>query len=197
MKFSSTAAIATLAAVANADLTSAEVSAVNGLFLDIESNEAEYLGFMETAVDFSFPTALIGLVEEMITYTDDSYTTLFETIPADEYAEITQLAVTLPWYSSRLESLFEATAAASSAAATTEAASSAAATTEAASSAAATTEAASSAAASSAAATTVAVVSSAAASSTAAAVSTFTGGAAAAGMAGLSVGASILAVLLL
>ncbi|VEU21794.1 DEKNAAC102802 [Brettanomyces naardenensis] len=179
MKFSNTISIALLAAAANADLTDQQVEAVNALFQDIGKNEDEYLSFLETA-GVPLPNGLVPIFEQLMTYTDDSYSTLFATLPETEYDQITQLAAELPWYSSRLASDFEGAGAVPSTSAGSE--------TSAAQSSAATTAASAS--------SSAPAVSSAPASS-APAVSTYEGAGAAASVAGLSIGASLFAFLLL
>ncbi|QPG74954.1 hypothetical protein FOA43_002293 [Brettanomyces nanus] len=208
MKFSTVAAVAsTFAVAANADVDAAQATALDALFLDIKSYQEEYVSYLAEASAIDFPTVLIGIYTAMTTYTDDAYTSLFSTVAQSQFYEVASLAENLPWYTSRLEAsmsagIEETAAVVSSQAATTAVASSVAVSNSTVASSSAfenTTEVASSSEAESSAAATSAAASSAASNSTTAASSSSSAGANAVApvYAGLSLGASLFAYMLL
>ncbi len=170
--------IAALASVAMAELDAEQVESLTVLFSDIENNINEYLSYLSSNSDVTFPTNLIGIFKSIATYTDDSYTTILAALPDSEYEQIQSLETALPWYTSRIEPKITVAASSSAAASSSEAATSEAATTAAASS----SEAASS----------TLAVSEASSSAASIALSTFSAGAAAnAPYAGLGLGAML------
>ena len=169
--------IAALASVAMAELDAEQVESLTVLFSDIENNINQYLSYLSSNSDVTFPTNLIGIFKSIATYTDDSYTTILAALPDSEYEQIQSLETALPWYTSRIEPKITVAASSSAAASSSEAATSEAATTAASSS-----EAASS----------TLAVSEASSSAASIALSTFSAGAAAnAPYAGLGLGAML------
>lgn len=103
MKFSSVASLAALStAVLAAD--QADVNFLTALVGDYDDNKKEYLKFIQTAKDV--PAVLTKLALKVVTYTDDSYTTLLDGTDID-VTSLMSYATELPWYS-RLESEIEA-----------------------------------------------------------------------------------------
>jgi len=104
MKASTILTSAVFATMAAADLTPKQVADVSVLFEDIDSNTMEYISYLLTHPSVNFPTNLISLYTKMMTYTDDSFSTLFKTMAESEYSQISSLETALPWYSTRLYS---------------------------------------------------------------------------------------------
>lgn len=165
--------IAALASVAMAELDAEQVESLTVLFSDIENNINEYLSYLSSNSDVTFPTNLIGIFKSIATYTDDSYTTILAALPDSEYEQIQALETALPWYASRIEPKITVAASSSAAASSSEAATTAAAS-------------------SSEAASSTLAVSEASSSAASIALSTFSAGAAAnAPYAGLGLGAML------
>ncbi|KAF6009476.1 hypothetical protein HII13_003555 [Brettanomyces bruxellensis] len=174
--------IAALASVAMAELDAEQVESLTVLFSDIENNINQYLSYLSSNSDVTFPTNLIGIFKSIATYTDDSYTTILAALPDSEYEQIQSLETALPWYTSRIEPKITVAASSSAAASSSEAATTAAETTAATTAAASSSEAASS----------TLAVSEASSSAASIALSTFSAGAAAnAPYAGLGLGAML------
>ncbi|KAK5960071.1 putative lipase PWA37_002561 [Arxiozyma heterogenica] len=102
MKFSAasvSAAAALFASVASA-MTNEQVQEINAIVDDIKSHQAEYIALeMNPPAGFTLPPALIQLYAQVLTYTDDSYTTLFTTL---DFSAIENTITHFSWYSDRL-----------------------------------------------------------------------------------------------
>ncbi|CAI1945785.1 hypothetical protein SEUBUCD646_0D02790 [Saccharomyces eubayanus] len=90
-------AIASFAAAETAGQT-AELQAIIG---DINSHLSDYLGLETGNSGFQIPADVLSVYQQVMTYTDDSYTTLFSKL---DYDAITKTIVKLPWYTTRLSS---------------------------------------------------------------------------------------------
>lgn len=191
MKALTTLSIALAATVASADLSASEVAEVDALFVDLNSYRDEYISYLASHTGVDYPTDLIKLYTEWMTYTDGSYSTLFNTMDAGELAKISNLETALPWYSTRLEPAIKSAAAAANGASTAASSSSEASQTSAATSAATT-----SAAQSSGASTLSTSVSASQSASASSSVAVFEGAGAIPQVAGLAFGASALAYML-
>lgn len=101
MKFQllSTLALASLA-------TAQEAAIVTGLLGDISGHLNQYLSYIQAGSQ-TLPSGVLELYQEVQTYTDDSYTTLLSQL---DFSAVSTFATALPWYSSRLETIFEAAA---------------------------------------------------------------------------------------
>lgn len=94
MKFCILASIAHLAALGVA-ANSEEVEFLTALVSDYDDHRKQYVDYIRTAT--SYPQDLVRLATQVITYTDDSYTTLLD----DDDINVTELmsyASQLPWY---------------------------------------------------------------------------------------------------
>lgn len=78
-----------------------EAAALTGLYGDISGHISEYLSYVQDGN--SLPNGLLNLYQEVQTYTDDSYTTLLSSV---DFGQISSFVTGLPWYSSRLETIF-------------------------------------------------------------------------------------------
>jgi ElaB/YqjD/DUF883 family membrane-anchored ribosome-binding protein len=76
---------------------------LNGIVSDLGAHRSEYLG--QIASGNVPPADLLSLAQEVQTYTDDSFTTLYSEV---DLGAVSSYVTGLPWYSSRLESLFQA-----------------------------------------------------------------------------------------
>ncbi|CAI4059726.1 hypothetical protein SUVZ_04G2810 [Saccharomyces uvarum] len=112
-------AIASLAAAETAAQT-AELQAIIG---DINSHLSDYLGLETGNSGFQIPADVLSVYQQVMTYTDDAYTTLFSELDFDA---ITKTIVKLPWYTTRLSSEIAAAVASVSPASSSAASSSAA-----------------------------------------------------------------------
>ncbi|VEU24036.1 DEKNAAC105227 [Brettanomyces naardenensis] len=83
-------------------MSCSDVQEIYALFKDISVNEAEYLSYLSGTPGLVIPDGLMELFEEVMTYTDDSFTTLFSTMAESEYDQIDDMITALPWYSTRL-----------------------------------------------------------------------------------------------
>ncbi|CAI4055393.1 putative lipase SKDI_02G1730 [Saccharomyces kudriavzevii IFO 1802] len=90
-------AVASLAAADSAAET-AELQAIIG---DINSHLSDYLGLETGNSGFKIPADVLSVYQQVMTYTDDAYTTLFSEL---DYDAITKTIVKLPWYTTRLSS---------------------------------------------------------------------------------------------
>ncbi|ODV86075.1 hypothetical protein CANARDRAFT_150147 [[Candida] arabinofermentans NRRL YB-2248] len=115
--------LSALFAKSNAELSGEELVAVEALFQDIGENQSEYYSYIvENASSFVFPTDLIAIYTQITTYTDDSYTSLFDDIKPTELSAIESLMTELPWYSTRLGPAIASAEVAAAAATVTESA---------------------------------------------------------------------------
>ncbi|CAH6722409.1 repressed By RIM101 protein 2 [[Candida] jaroonii] len=92
--------------VTDSESTSASFNSLDVEFLtkfvsDVKDNYNQYAKFIVTT-DINIPKQFSSLAREVITYTDDSYTTLLED-PDFDVNEIERFATNFEWYSSRLE----------------------------------------------------------------------------------------------
>lgn len=72
---------------------------VTALLADAEDNRNDYIGLLFNP-SVQIPSTLLGIYNEAMTYTDDSYTSL---INSDfPFSELSTFATGLPWYSTRL-----------------------------------------------------------------------------------------------
>lgn len=110
MKFSTTAAISASALAATVLADASEVEFVTVLVNDLKANQAEYIGYVATAKNV--PAEVTQLALAVLTYTDESYTTL---IPGLNVPQIELFAEGLPWFT-RIEAALTPLAAESSAA---------------------------------------------------------------------------------
>lgn len=94
MKFCILASLAHLAAVGLA-ANLEEVQFLTALVSDYDDNKKEYVDFIRTAA--SYPQDLVRLATQVITYTDDSYTTLLDDGNID-VSGLMSFASELPWY---------------------------------------------------------------------------------------------------
>lgn len=95
MKFSFLACAAHLAALglaANQD----DVDFLTALVSDYDENKKQYVDFIRTANDV--PADLIRLATQVVTYTDDLYTTLLDGDDVN-VSSLKAFATELPWYS--------------------------------------------------------------------------------------------------
>lgn len=79
---------------------------LNALVADLAGHSSEYL--QQVASGNIPPADLLALAQQVKTFTDDSYTTLY---PEVDMGEVSAYVTGLPWYSSRLASIFGADAA--------------------------------------------------------------------------------------
>ncbi|ODV74740.1 SRP1/TIP1 family protein CYBJADRAFT_161237 [Cyberlindnera jadinii NRRL Y-1542] len=79
---------------------------LNAIVSDLAQHSSEYL--QQVASGNIPPAELLSLAQQVQTYTDDSYTTLYSEV---DMGEVTSYVTGLPWYSSRLETYFGADAA--------------------------------------------------------------------------------------
>ncbi|CDR41441.1 CYFA0S07e02168g1_1 [Cyberlindnera fabianii] len=86
-------------------------SELEGLLADLKANLNDYLS--QVSEGNTPPPQLLSLAQEARTYTDNSYTTLFDQVDINE---VKSYVTGLPWYSSRLASLFDDDSAPSSSA---------------------------------------------------------------------------------
>ncbi|CCH43473.1 Zonadhesin [Wickerhamomyces ciferrii] len=93
MRFQTLAALS-LASIALADKT----EIINGVYNDINSHLEEYLKIIDQV-----PSDLLQLFKQAQTYTDDSYTTLYDNVDLNE---VSTFATGLDWYDQRLKSIF-------------------------------------------------------------------------------------------
>lgn len=85
---------ASLLAVVQA-VDQSDIAFVTALVSDYKSNPKEYINFIQTAQDV--PAQVTHLAIKAATYTDDSYTTLLETMDVSSLEAYASTA--LPWYS--------------------------------------------------------------------------------------------------
>ncbi|RCK59461.1 hypothetical protein Cantr_07451 [Candida viswanathii] len=113
MKFTTSFSLAALFAslVASADVPQSQIDFFTALVGDYQDHKTEYIRYFATAQDV--PDQLKTIATQVLTYTDDSYTTLLENESLN-VPELESYATELPWYS-RLE---EAAGGAASASAT-------------------------------------------------------------------------------
>ncbi|RCK62848.1 hypothetical protein Cantr_09460 [Candida viswanathii] len=101
MKFTTSFSLAALFAslVASADVPQSQIDFFTALVGDYQDHKTEYIRYFATAQDV--PDQLKTIATQVLTYTDDSYTTLLENESLN-VPELESYATELPWYS-RLE----------------------------------------------------------------------------------------------
>lgn len=105
MKFSTVAAAATAVSMASA-MTDEQVQEINAIVKDINANQAAYIGLeLNPPAGFTMPAELLQLYQKVLTYTDESYTTLLADL---DYNMITSTITNFEWYSDRLLPALEA-----------------------------------------------------------------------------------------
>ncbi|CCK72161.1 putative lipase KNAG_0J00780 [Huiozyma naganishii CBS 8797] len=92
------AAIASSAAIASA-LTDEQSAEIYAIVQDINSNQAQYIGLEMNTGGFQIPPQLLSMYQQVLTYKDDSYTSLFTAL---DYNMITSTITGLSWYNERL-----------------------------------------------------------------------------------------------
>ena len=99
-----TVALAFIVAAARAQQTvdRAEVAEMQALLDDVSSHLTEYMSFAMNNPSFTLPSGVLQVYEQMTTYTNDGYTSLFTEI---NFSEVSTVLRELPWYSSRIEPL--------------------------------------------------------------------------------------------
>lgn len=99
-----TVALAFIVAAAKAQQTvdRAEVAEMQALLDDVSSHLTEYMSFAMNNPSFTLPSGVLQVYEQMTTYTNDGYTSLFTEI---NFSEVSTVLRELPWYSSRIEPL--------------------------------------------------------------------------------------------
>ena len=109
-----TVALAFIVAAAKAQQTvdAAEVAEMQALLNDVSSHLTEYMSFAMNNPSFTLPSGVLQVYEQMTTYTNDGYTSLFTEI---NFSEVSTVLRELPWYSSRIEPLITSVMAAESA----------------------------------------------------------------------------------
>lgn len=90
---------ATAASFASAQ-SQEEIDEYNVLVSDIKAHASDYLSIAINDPSISIPSGVLQIYQEVATATDDSYTTLYQDL---DFNQISNLVVSLPWYSSRLE----------------------------------------------------------------------------------------------
>lgn len=90
---------ATAASFASAQ-SQAEIDEYNVLVSDIKAHASDYLSVAINDPSISIPSGVLEIYQEVATATDESYTTLYQDL---DFNQISNLVVSLPWYSSRLE----------------------------------------------------------------------------------------------
>lgn len=99
MKFSTVAAAALSASIASA-MTDEQVQEINAIVKDISANQAQYIGLeVSPPAGFTMPTELIQLYAKVMTYKDESYTTLLADL---DYDALINTITYFSWYSDRL-----------------------------------------------------------------------------------------------
>jgi len=81
-------------------LDSSEVEFVTRFVNDAKAHLSEYVAYIETGTA-SVPSGLTSLAKQVQTYTDDSYTSLFDD-GAINVSQLETFAEALPWYSQRI-----------------------------------------------------------------------------------------------
>ncbi|KAI5957369.1 hypothetical protein KGF54_000297 [Candida jiufengensis] len=71
------------------------------LVSDIKTNQQQYIQFFQTANNVPIPLNLIGSLNQITTYTDDSYIGSLLT-NSDILSQVDNIATQLPWYNDRL-----------------------------------------------------------------------------------------------
>lgn len=94
MQFSAVLLTAFAAAVSAANLQ--DVAFLTALVSDYDDHKKEYISFFQTAR--SVPSELTKLAVEVVTYTDDLYTTLLDDSSLD-VSSLKNYATNFPWYS--------------------------------------------------------------------------------------------------
>ncbi|CCH42070.1 Cell wall protein [Wickerhamomyces ciferrii] len=74
------------------------------LLNDVQNNMNDY-GYLFKAESINLPTELFNYYKEIITYTDDSFTSVLTDFPVNK---VQSVVTEFPWYSSRLESRLKA-----------------------------------------------------------------------------------------
>ncbi|KAK6868812.1 Repressed By RIM101 protein 2, partial [Candida tropicalis] len=97
MKFTTTFSLAALFAslVASADVPQSEIDFFTALVGDYQDHKTDYIKYFATAKDI--PAELSTIATKVLTYQDDSYTTLLENDSLDVKA-IESYVTELPWY---------------------------------------------------------------------------------------------------
>ncbi|CCD26304.1 SRP1/TIP1 family protein NDAI_0H01300 [Naumovozyma dairenensis CBS 421] len=93
-----TVLLASLAAIASAQ-SGYEVAEFNAILVDVQAHLQEYMSLAMNNADFTIPSGVLEVYEQLTTYTDETYTTLFSAI---NFAQVTTVMEQVPWYSSRL-----------------------------------------------------------------------------------------------
>lgn len=105
MKLSTFAATTLATALASA-MTDEQVQEINAIVKDINANQAQYIGVeLNPPAGFTMPKELLQLYAKVITYKDESYTTLLADL---DYDMITNTITNFAWYSDRLLPALEA-----------------------------------------------------------------------------------------
>ena len=81
--------------------TAAQTAELQAIISDINSHLSDYLGLETGNSGFQIPSDVLSVYQQVITYSDDAYTTLFSELDFDA---ITKTIVALPWYTTRLSS---------------------------------------------------------------------------------------------
>ncbi|CCE64723.1 hypothetical protein TPHA_0I02190 [Tetrapisispora phaffii CBS 4417] len=96
MSIAKFAALLAVAASASALTTEQQIQEMEILLTDVGANLNDYVGLVG---QMDIPDALFDIYGEMLTATDDSYTTLLAQL---DMSQISTMMTALPWYSSRL-----------------------------------------------------------------------------------------------
>lgn len=106
MKFATSLSLTALFAslVTSADVPQSQIDFLTALVSDYQGNVNQYIQFFATAKDV--PSGLGAIATKVLTYTDDSYTTILENLSIDVDA-IESYATELPWYTRLQEAVGE------------------------------------------------------------------------------------------
>ncbi|CCE65436.1 hypothetical protein TPHA_0L00795 [Tetrapisispora phaffii CBS 4417] len=96
MKLTQFLTLLAVAASASALTTEQQIQEMEILLTDVGANLNDYVGLVG---QMDIPDALFDIYGEMLTATDDSYTTLLAQL---DMSQISTMMTALPWYSSRL-----------------------------------------------------------------------------------------------
>ena len=86
--------LSAIASLAVADTSAAETAELQAIIGDINSHLSDYLGLETGNSGFQIPSDVLSVYQQVMTYTDDAYTTLFSELDFDA---ITKTIVKLPW----------------------------------------------------------------------------------------------------
>lgn len=96
MKFSSVLTACAFAVSSAQAAASSDVQFLTALVSDYDNNKKQYFSFIRTAKDV--PPDLTSLARDVVTYKDNSYTTLLDDSKIN-VASLRSFATELPWYS--------------------------------------------------------------------------------------------------